>query len=440
MREMMRHVVCLLVLMLCCAYGCVSATPLSTITHPTKVPLKAAGPGIGSAGPKLDEPREYHSVGDKSRTNCPSTEGQDGTCVAAIPGRVGPPTHSLPGAAVPGPQNALGGPHSGTGVARVKVDNKTGCPVKNGKVIPCRPCEAGVDSTVDAPCVPTATLRYHGVAESYGEALKDNRDTVITPKRSETVQRTEDGHTTSLVTQSPEESLLSRPATVGNRNHTKVNTTDAAAAAVPGNPNGVPSTDLGAVNSDGHTGVPGASTRRAKHDVGVTVHPATPVSNTADGQPKFPGVDPKVAPAAPDTNYPGVNQTLLHVGGAPSVAINRGPARPPRVDVDSPPADTPEVSQSNGETSGPTNTHNEENDIQTGNTAAPSQSESSKNTPNTPTKVTPPAIPTKLQPPMPAKSETKPPKKRKADSSSMSSVWVRVPLLIVVVLFSATVY
>ncbi|ORC90024.1 uncharacterized protein TM35_000102920 [Trypanosoma theileri] len=120
----------------------------------------------------------------------------------------------------------------------------------------------------------------------------------------------------------------------------------------------------------------------------------------------------------------------LSTVGAPTVARNRD-SLPPPTTVDS---------QNHEQQSGSTNIHHEENNNQAENIEAPAQSAPTRNTPNTPTKVTSPAMPTILQPPTPAKSETKPPKKRKADSSSIGSVWVRVPLLIVVVLFSVTVY
>ncbi|ORC82359.1 uncharacterized protein TM35_000921030, partial [Trypanosoma theileri] len=159
-----------------------------------------------------------------------------------------------------------------------------------------------------------------------------------------------------------------------------------------------------------------------------------------NGVPGFPGVHPNVTHTDTAVNHfpavpPHVNVTV----GTPSYARNRGPARPPRADVSDSDRASVEDSESREEVSAPTNTQPEENDNQERNTVAPAQSESAASTRNTPTKVTPPAMPTILQPPTPAKSETKPNKKRKEDSSSISSVWVRVPLLIVAVLFSATV-
>ncbi|ORC84378.1 uncharacterized protein TM35_000451160 [Trypanosoma theileri] len=403
MRESMRRMLCLLVLMLCCAYGCVSVTAAPQ----TERESHAAGYGIGSTGPK--------------------------------------PASDTPGGL--GPQIAPGTPHPGTGVAVVEVNNKTGCPVKDGKVIPCLPCKAGVNSTDDAPCLPTETSRYHGVAESYGQALNSERDTVLKRKKTKPVQRTGDGHDATDESYSHEESLLSRPATVGNRNHTKVNTTDVAAAAVPGHPDRVPPTPYVAAGKEKHPAVPGTGPLGTELKFGVPVTPLSPVSNTSNGKPSFPGVHSGVTTDSPATRtahkypdkhgnpqFPGVHNKL-HIGGGgtPSFAGNRGPARPPRADVD--------VSESSEEVSAPTKTQPKENNNQAETTAAPAQSESPKNTPNTPTKVTSPAIPTILQPPVPAKSETKPPKKRKADSSSsIGSVWVRVPLLIVSVLVSATVY
>ncbi|ORC88738.1 uncharacterized protein TM35_000151690 [Trypanosoma theileri] len=357
MGKMMRHVVCLLVLMLCCAYGCVSApaaTQPSTKDHAGRQKpfqdLVVPGTGVSVPGAKLSEPRGSHTVGDNALKNCPGKVDKNGACV-------------------PGADATTMGP---------------GSDVASG--------------------VPTATSMYPGVIDSHGGALKDKRDAVLVLKTDEKVQLPESGVSPSGVTDTSKASLLSRPVTVGNRNHTPVGPD---AAAVPGYPNGVPPTINDVPVSQGEqAGVPGATYPRAKHDDRVTVHPATPVSNTADGQPKFPGVDPKVAPADPVTDYPGVNQTLLHVGGAPTVAINRGsgPIPPP----------PPEVSPSGREAS--TTTQREQN----GTPAAESESTSTQeegdaeNTESTTTNST-------------TSPET-------SDSSIISSVWVRVPLLIVVTL------
>ncbi|ORC83685.1 uncharacterized protein TM35_000601160 [Trypanosoma theileri] len=151
---------------------------------------------------------------------------------------------------------------------------------------------------------------------------------------------------------------------------------------------------------------------------------------------KFPGVSGAVPIVHNKTDipeYPGVPEGAINIGNGSSEAGRVRFSRPV-------PHATDADSHSNADSSDTTSTQTGENNNQERNTVAPPQSESAARTPNTPTKVTPPAMPTILQPPMPEKSETKPPKKRKEDSSSVSPVWVRLPLLIVAVLFSATMY
>ncbi|ORC83645.1 uncharacterized protein TM35_000621190 [Trypanosoma theileri] len=415
MREMMHRVVCLLVLMLCCAYGCVSADP-SKATTPTgrqQNPFQHLdGTGVvGGLGTRLVEPHEARIVVGQNKPQCPDPLAGENKvpCVAAIPGRGNPPESVVRDVAKRANVTEAAKQAKDPGAAAKQV---TGTGVGTG---------------------------YPGDADSHGGALKTERDADPVLKTDEEVVNARSGVSPTGVTDTSKASLLSPDPSLRNRSNAKVENTDPAAAAAPGYPKGVPFPPQQA-------GVPGAAHLGPQPKDGVSVPTISPVSNTSNGQPKFPGVAPNVTPADPTTppvlqrtaeygnpEYPGVhNKLLVGDGGTPTVAINRGPARPPRADV--------VVSESHEEVSVPTNTHHKENDNQERNAAAPVQRESAASTRNTPTKVTPPTMPTILQPPMPAKSETKPPKKSKADSSSISSVWVRVPLLIVVVFVSATVY
>ncbi|ORC83363.1 uncharacterized protein TM35_000741100 [Trypanosoma theileri] len=351
MREMMHRVPCLLVLMLCCAYGCVSTTPAAT--QPVH---QRSGQQFREQSDLYPGVRGMNSAGDSGiagvATNPPKEKNKNTPNVSvSVPGLNEAATTTT---GVPFPGCTL--PESGN--------------VVNGRI-------TGKDGVTCVPAVPGS----------------------VPPLPSGPSPKPEDV-----------ERNLSR--------------TD---KKVP-HSNGEP------LQSEFHS------------PKGTGLKPDVPpnASKFPHGS-KFPGVSGAVPivhnkPDIPE--YPGVPEAALHVGNGSSEAGRVRFSRPVTHATDA-------QSHSNTDSSDTASTQTEENNNQAETAAAPStnevsgtsaQSAPTRNTPNTPTKVTPPAIPTILQPPMPPKSETKPPKKRKADSSSISSVWVRVPLLIVAVLVSVTVY
>ncbi|ORC82508.1 uncharacterized protein TM35_000901060 [Trypanosoma theileri] len=422
-REMMRHVVCLLVLMVCCAYGGVSADQPST----------ELGRSVVEAAPRVLEQSDFY----------PGMSGHaDGVssgkpAVGFNPGQPGvvnrPETKSLPSDSHHNPAFPLTTcPQIGNNKGQVFG----GIPGANGVS-----CDPGVPGSVGAVAGPpggisggqsTSAGAVLGTTGVSSENLKEHTapgvfaDPKFAANRQVTLRSKFDNFS-----QPPKVNV--KPGDYIIRYYPEAPTATKNTSGKP-EPKTVPVLDVDpklgdslnlTLQSQPDGGVASQRKVKGKPSLGAGLKPGVGLNTANAGD--APGITPAEQPKQFNPKFPGVPEAILNVGGAPTIARNRGsgPIPPP----------TPEVSQRNEDVSGPTNTHHEENNNQAENIEAPAQSESTKVTSNAPTKVTSPAMPTILQPPTPAKSETKPPKKRKADSSSsMSSVWVRVPLLIVVTL------
>ncbi|ORC84214.1 uncharacterized protein TM35_000471090 [Trypanosoma theileri] len=457
MRKMMRHVLCLLVLILCCSYGCLSAAISDShpVVHGTDI-------NPGTPGDRFAKNYDQHPGVDGK----PSTDVFNklkgilnlnpgiGVGARTDPGRVPP--------LVSGGVTNVEGSHPSTAPSSTCVAGKE---LKRDDVV------GGVSGVDDVPCaagVPgTPGGGVHSVIRYPGRNDSPAATHVVVPDigGKDGVPGVKDSDTVTL--SSHPDAGVGVLRSVGGKQSIGVDLQPGVGVKAPGAPDTplVPTVAKNpAVTLGPHPGprivvdanLTGSRklTLDTQPDAGVGIRPilngkpgvgvglGTSEPQKAPGVPFRPPVH--TAPTTPPANgYPGVPDAVPIVAGAPTFAGNRGGARPPRTAVDSSPAAdiTNDGSQINEEVSAPTITHHEENGHQAETTEAPAQIESPKNTPKTPTKVTSPAMPTILQPPTPAKSETKvPPKKRKADSSSISPVWVRVPLLIVAVLFSITVY
>ncbi|ORC82503.1 uncharacterized protein TM35_000901010 [Trypanosoma theileri] len=444
----MRHVVCLLVLMLCYVGVCVLANQVQS--GPTQLPVENPA-----------------ALGVQDRTGV----------THSVTGGTSPAAGFFPGV-YPGTHDPHGKPDVNAIVKKLGLDGAVSIPADKNKgshLNPADPevlCPNPADKNAPVACAPGVPGKVAGgVKKTAGPTGKpqnalghsDDQHALIEVGGVRGAGAEARSHTANHHT-----ALVPDPDRATSLNLTLRSQLDApppaqkntdeegtGAALTRSDPHSTPSPEEASASCvrPGETVKPGEKRVRCAHGPGIVIVPKaneslnlTLKTEPDAGVGELTGVKekPKVGaglqprfsgPEVPDANgFPGVPDAILNVGGAPSVAINRGPARPPRADV--------VVSESSEEVSAPTKTQPEENDNQAENIASPAQSAPTRNTPNTPTKVTPPAMPTILQPPMPAKSENKlPPKKRKADSSSSisSSVWVRVPLLIVAVLFSATV-
>ncbi|ORC83936.1 uncharacterized protein TM35_000531200 [Trypanosoma theileri] len=428
MRELMRHVLCLLVLMLCCTYGCVS---VSAAPQPSNED-QAAGHGIGSSG-----------INPASGSTASDRPGFVGAKITAE--KQGSHNNRVPLPLCPeGTEVATTG---GTTVSGVVIPT---CiprgPVKVIQHYDGEPVNTSETENKDTPGVIIVdnTTRYPGTPHSRDTATGVVGDHVTHPNTIDSCNGDHD----SCVVGGPGTPAGKTSGFTDLEQHQKVQggggvkqqTQSFPAEQFNPHPDLNKQEEISTV-----TKIPCTGNDPSCNVPGIPGGVATPPPTSSGSQPGVGVPAPHVVPG-----FPGVHPNVTHT----DTAVNQFPAVPPHVNVTvgtptvalnrrsgpNPPPPTPVVSESSEEVSGPTNTHHEENDNQAETTAAPSQSAPTRNTPNTPTKVTPPAMPTILQPPMPAKSETKPPKKRKADSSSISSVWVRVPLLIVAVLFSITVY
>ncbi|ORC82511.1 uncharacterized protein TM35_000901090 [Trypanosoma theileri] len=416
-REMMRHVVCLLVLMVCCAYGCVSATQPSNEPqaerHKNMNDLQRRGeieanltqkgitPGVRVAGAVNQDSHPNRAVlqagASSAEQHGPGTPGVDDV-EGANNYKVHPGVGGVP-------------PVNSDGVTRATQDQSQDSRAGSAHV------EAGGRKALSTP-------HPSGIVPGFKneETPAPGERLPLCPSFSNTSGNViggvpgKDGVTCAPGVPGSVSPLPSGPSPTSEE--------------VNGNLSII-------VNNVTHPNGTALESELKPAPTGAGLKPYVPpnASDPPHGS-KFPGVSGAVPIVhnKPDTpEYPGVPAAALHVGNGSSEAGRVRFSRPVTQATD---ADSHSTTDSS-DTASP---QNGENNNQAETTAASSQSESIRNTPKTPTKVTPPAIPTILQPPLPAKTDTKPPKKSKADSSSMSSVWVRVTLLIMAVLFSATVY
>ncbi|ORC83371.1 uncharacterized protein TM35_000741180 [Trypanosoma theileri] len=432
LREMMRRTLCLLVLMLCCASGCVMANHLQP-----KPPLftddQAAGFGIG----------RVHGV-------------PLGGAAGVIPGVPGAIPDVRPGTAAAGaPQVRVPGslpPGSGAppGVSAVDPGIERGTPGvdKLEKNYNHHPGIDGVPGKVN-----DTLAKQLGI--SPGKNLSDPTAKNVGVPGFKNEETPAAGDALPVCPTISKESGIGIGGVPGASGAAGVPCAPPVPGSVPPLPSGPSPTSEEVngnlsliVNMTTHPNGTALQSELNPAPKGTATQPVVPpsASQFPHGS-KFPGVSGAVPIVhnKPDTpEYPGVPEGALHVGNGSSEAGRIRFSRPVTHATDADP-------QSNADSSDTTSTQIGENNNRAETTAAssanevsgaPAQSESIRNTPETPTKVKPPTMPTILQPPMPAKSEDKPPpKKRKADSSSISSsVWVRMPLLIVTVLFPFTVY
>ncbi|ORC83642.1 uncharacterized protein TM35_000621160 [Trypanosoma theileri] len=442
----MRRMLCLLVLMLYCVYGGVMANHLQR-----KPPLftedQAAGYGIGrvygvhpSSGPITGVP----PVGSTG-----AIPGVPGAIPAVRPGIVGA---GAPGVKVPG--SLPSGTGAPPGVSAVDQGYKPGkpsgeSPAKNHQQHPGVGVPGKVNVTLATQLgISPGTGLSDPTAEKVGVSGFKNDVTpdpgtalnkcLKTSNKSGTVIGGVPGADGVPCVPGVPGNASGKSVALGAGKITGAPTPDPAggvdAHPTPGvDPKLVKSVNLTA-QSQPDGGVGGRPNVNGKPGVGADLkHGVGLNSSHRDTAPEVPFNPPPATSAGNSSEYPGVPEAAINIGNGSSEAGRVRFSRPVTHATDA-------HSQSNTDSSDTASTQSEANGHQAENTATPAQIESPKNTPTTPTKVTSPAIPTILQPPMPAKSETKPPKKRKADSSSVSPVWVRVPLMILAVLFSATVY
>ncbi|ORC83481.1 uncharacterized protein TM35_000681130 [Trypanosoma theileri] len=436
--------------MLSCAYGCLSSAQgdsqpqavqpsvsglqpaghgIGSVhgVHPTSgaVGVPAFGTGVNGAGvpgaiPGVPPESKLHGI---SSSECPSN-GTRGVvvgdkfvqipCAAAVPGTF------VPGTAKKTPN---GGGDSASSIQAPGVVPGVGG-VVSGAPVPAIPGYPGVKGSDGGSLLSTADAGVGG-RPGIGDKLKPGKNvTLINGVLKEDETDPQDVSTVLLTnTEADPRKLSGLGAGVPD-----------SSAAVPGFPNGAPSALDTVPSVNGHPAVPGTVPVGGKRSSNVPSNPPPSTGSNADvGHP----------------DYPGVSNAVPIVGAAPSVTGNRivGGDRSSRKAIASNPDPTSLDSQSK-ESPETARTHHGENVNQAANTEAPStneqsvnhaQSETARNIPIAPIKENSPAV-TPVLPPISAKSNDKPPKKRKSDSSNISSVWVRVPLLIVAVLFSATVY
>ncbi|ORC83700.1 uncharacterized protein TM35_000601310, partial [Trypanosoma theileri] len=130
MKEMMRHVLCVLVLMLCCAYGCVRADPQKPKPQPSTED-QAAGYGVGNSGTAPASGAVPGGLGPGTGSQTPSNTSRLGT--------------GIPGVGVGDPMKGIASHH-------VTVDTPTDCTSTGtkdvgGKAIPCVPPFPGTTTT-----------------------------------------------------------------------------------------------------------------------------------------------------------------------------------------------------------------------------------------------------------------------------------------------------
>ncbi|ORC84364.1 uncharacterized protein TM35_000451020 [Trypanosoma theileri] len=455
MREMMRRMLCLLVLMLCCASGCVMANQLQPRPPPpdlrSTTSVTGAYPGVHGVfvspdvlpGSRAVNPGLHPGAG-VDYTPCPGPRKNGDNCIPTPPviqqSSDGAPSHGVPGVGVPG----VGVP--GVGVRPPGVPSPATAADKLG--FQPGPAIAGVPGMIGSHSVALRSTPDAGVGglSGVGVHLEPGKNvapfnpsaTEVESPPSEAVfegrKFSEDAKGVRAVPTAP-----GFPVNASVRSGGPANSGTREKPLLPGVPVDVPSFRGGNIN-EATPAVPG----------GVAPSPATLGSHPGAGA-GVPNVPSGVSRDEPnDQGFPGVPKAMLNVGGVPptdvgfpTVAGIRGSKSKEQKPSTTNTQGTGDTQQENTEASSPTievsasGSPNVQTSSQT--SSSPAQSESTRVTSNTPIKEKLPAI-TPPIPPLPARSETKQPKKRKADSSSISSVWVRVPLLIVAVLFSATVY
>ncbi|ORC83689.1 uncharacterized protein TM35_000601200 [Trypanosoma theileri] len=441
-QKMMRHFLYLLVLMLSCAYGCVcteAKPPLEPAAHGIgAVPGvgRVSAPGSHPNGPGAQQAVSSGSALAKNYKGHPGVDGVPGKANDTLAKRLGispgtpvsvPPAEStqdavLPGVGVPGHVPSAG---SGNVIHVTKSHTSpessyTCVPATNGSnpVVNGRDVIGGIPGVNQVPCVAGAPgTRIPLTGESKSITLPEdlpgnpqNKGDLKTHHLPGVVADPKHAVTLNL-------SLQSQPvAGVG------VKTKDAPTAThgthrgshIVADPNHAESLNL-TLHSQPDAGVAGLPNVNGQQSVGVGLQPGVALPHsTAHGNGTVTPVgavyENEQMQDSASTQQAGDNTKQAENTEAPSTTA------------------AVSVSEATGaQTSSPTST-------------APTKGDSTRNTPNKPNTVNSTTTTTTTTLPREPSNSKKPTKKGDADSSNISSVWVRMPLLIVAVLFSITVY